>query len=286
MDHIGLVLLTTFLYGFRHGIDWDHIAAITDITSTAGSGAEPKSREEGPHRLLSTPTTRAGWSVLFLSTLYVLGHATMVVTLGSAALLAQEVLPKWVDPILERVVGATLLLLALWVFYSLVQYLRGRAEFRLRSRWMLVFSGVAYLWHRMHEWLEGRAHEHRHRLTQYSPVSAFIVGIIHGIGAETGSQVLLIAAVGGASGPESGLLLMGSFVAGLVLSNSLIAVVTATGFIGAQSHREVYVAVGVAAGAFSLVVGTYFITGRAENLPDLPGLIGIFRGESPLGGSP
>jgi cytochrome c biogenesis protein CcdA len=281
MDHIGLVLLTTFLYGFRHGIDWDHIAAITDITSTAGSGGGPKSREAVPGSPASVPTSRAGWSVLFLSTLYVLGHATMVVTLGSAALLAQEILPKWVDPILERVVGATLLLLAAWVFYSLVQYLRGRAEFRLRSRWMLVFSGVAYLWHRMHEWLEGRAHEHRHRLTQYSPVSAFIVGIIHGIGAETGSQVLLIAAVGGASGPESGLLLMGSFVAGLVLSNSLIAVVTATGFIGAQSHREVYVAVGVAAGAFSLVVGTYFVTGRAENLPDLPGMFGVLRGVIP-----
>lgn len=281
MDHIGLVLLTTFLYGFRHGIDWDHIAAITDITSTAGSGDGPNSQEAVPQRPASVQTSRAGWSVLFLSTLYVLGHATMVVTLGSAALLAQEILPKWVDPILERVVGATLLLLAAWVFYSLVQYLRGRAEFRLRSRWMLVFSGIAYLWHRMHEWLEGRAHEHRHRLTQYSPVSAFIVGIIHGIGAETGSQVLLIAAVGGASGPESGLLLMGSFVAGLVLSNSLIAVVTATGFIGAQSHREVYIAVGVAAGAFSLVVGSYFLTGRAENLPDLPGMFGALRGVIP-----
>lgn len=260
MEHLGLVLLTTFLYGFRHGIDWDHIAAITDITSAVPS-----------------PTAaRAERGVLFLSTMYVLGHAAMVVTLGSAALLAHTLLPGWVDPILERVVGVTLILLSVWVFYSLVQYLRGRAEFRLRSRWMLIFSGIAYLWHRLHERLEGRAHEHKHRLTQYSPVSAFIVGIIHGIGAETGSQVLLIAAVGGASGPESGLLLMGSFVAGLVLSNSLIAVVMAAGFLGAQSQRGVYVAVGSAAGLFSLVVGVYFLTGRAEALPDLPGLFGAF----------
>jgi high-affinity nickel-transport protein len=258
MEHLGLVMLTTFLYGFRHGIDWDHIAAITDITRTAPS----------------LSAARTGRSVLFLSTMYVLGHAAMVVTLGSAALLAQTLLPSWVDPILERVVGVTLLILAAWVFYSLVQYLRGRGEFRLRSRWMLVFSGIAYLWHRLHAWLEGRAHEHKHRLTQYSPVSAFIVGIIHGIGAETGSQVLLIAAVGGAAGPQGGLLLMGSFVAGLVLSNSLIAVVTAAGFVGAQSHRRVYVSVGVAAGLFSLVVGVYFLTGRAENLPDIPGLFG------------
>jgi len=268
MEHLWIVLITTFLYGFRHGIDWDHVAAITDITSTAGTGGEESTGEAG-----KGIATRGGGSrpVLFLSTMYVLGHAAMVVALGSAALLAQTLLPVWVDPILERVVGVTLLLLAAWVFYSLVQYLGGRGEFRLRSRWMLVFSGISYLWHRFHEWLEGRAHEHKHHLMRYNPISAFIVGVIHGIGAETGSQVLLIAAVGGTSGAESGMLLMGSFVVGLILSNSLIAVVTAAGFLGAQSHREIYVAVGVAAGVFSLVVGLYFVTGRAESLPDLPG---------------
>ena len=36
--HIGL-LLTAFAFGFGHGIDWDHIAALTDIT---GSQAEPR----------------------------------------------------------------------------------------------------------------------------------------------------------------------------------------------------------------------------------------------------
>lgn len=272
-----MVVAATFLYGFRHGIDWDHIAAITDITSTAEAKEEP-SREGAPEPGAAPPRGR---SVLFLSTMYVLGHAAMVVTLGSAALLAQTLLPDWVDPILERVVGTTLLLLAAWVFYSLVQFLRGRSEFRLRSRWMLVFSGIAYLWHRLHSWVEGRAHEHNHRLMRYSAVTAFIVGIIHGIGAETGSQVLLIAAVGGTAGAGSGLVLMASFVVGLILSNSLIAVVTATGFLRAQSQRWVYIAVGVAAGLFSLVVGAYFVTGRAESLPDLPGLLGTSGGVDP-----
>ncbi|MEW6325045.1 MAG: hypothetical protein AB1515_06625 [Nitrospirota bacterium] len=276
MEPLGLVLVTTFLYGLRHGIDWDHIAAITDITSSAGTD---KARTEA---------ARAGWRMLGLSTLYVLGHAAMVVVLGSAALLAHRLLPEWIDPILEKIVGATLLLLAAWVFYSLTQYLRGRAEFRLRSRWMLLFSGIAYLWHRLHARLEGIAHghrhdhepahdhthEHEHKLMQYGPWTAFLVGVIHGIGAETGSQVLLIAAVGGAGGPEPGLLLMASFVLGLILSNSLIVAAAAAGFLGAQSHRGVYLAVGVAAGLFSLIVGLYFVTGRAASLPDLPALFG------------
>jgi high-affinity nickel-transport protein len=262
MDSLALIAVTTFLYGFRHGIDWDHIAAIADITSTGSAGESPAAKDAG--------------RLIFLSTMYVLGHAAMVVALGTAALLAETLLPEWVDPILERVVGATLLLLAAWVFYSLVQFFRGRGEFRLRSRWMLVFSGVAYLWHRLHEKIEGRAHEHEHRLMRYGPVSAFVVGIIHGIGAETGSQVLLIAAVGGSEGHGSGLLLMASFVFGLVLSNSLIAVLTATGFLRAQSQRGVYLAVGLLAGLFGLVVGLYFVTGRAESLPDLPGLLEFF----------
>ncbi len=265
---MGLVLLTTFLYGLRHGIDWDHIAAIADITSTAETGDSPAP---------SPP----GWRALFLSTLYVLGHAAMVAVLGAAALLAHTLLPSWVDPILERVVGGTLLLLAAWVFYSLVQHLRGESEFRLRSRWMLVFSGVVYLWHRLHERLEGRAHEHQHKLMRYGPLSAFIVGTIHGIGAETGSQVLLIAAVGGAGGPSQGFLLMGSFIIGLVLSNSLVVAVTTAGFLGAQSYRSVYIAVGSATGLFSLVVGLYFLTGLAGALPDLPELIG-FSAHAPL----
>ncbi|MCH8850354.1 MAG: hypothetical protein IIC89_05960, partial [Chloroflexi bacterium] len=36
---IGL-LAGAFALGLRHGIDWDHIAAITDITSTTAANAE------------------------------------------------------------------------------------------------------------------------------------------------------------------------------------------------------------------------------------------------------
>lgn len=285
MEHIGLVLLTTFVYGLRHGIDWDHLAAIADITSTSG-GDEPAPRTAAHQHAHPAPTPPAGWRALYLSTLYVLGHAAMVALLGSAALLAHALLPGWVDPILEKVVGATLLLLAGWVFYSLVRYLRGEAEFRLRSRWMLLFSGIAYLWHRLHERLEGRAHEHEHKLMRYGPLSAFIVGTIHGIGAETGSQVLLIAAVGGAGGTGQGLLLMASFILGLIISNSALVAVTATGFLGAQGYRSVYIIVGSAAGLFSLVVGLYFLTGMSGALPDLPGLIGFPVGALPQSGSP
>ena len=61
--------------GLRHGVDWDHIAAITDVTGTQ------------PERL----------KALRLGTLYALGHASVVVALGLAALWAGSTLPDSMD---------------------------------------------------------------------------------------------------------------------------------------------------------------------------------------------
>ena len=44
------VLVTGFVLGIRHGIDWDHIAAITDITSTTASAGMAEAAHEEQHR--------------------------------------------------------------------------------------------------------------------------------------------------------------------------------------------------------------------------------------------
>ena len=121
-------------------------------------------------------------------------------------------------------------------------------------------------------------HGHQHRpslhATQYGPRTAFGVGLIHGIGAETGSQALLLAGVAGASGDASrGVLILGAFTIGLLISNSLVAFVTATGFIGAQRLRVVYVVLGLVAGLLSLYIGLLFVFGLGAGLPDLQELI-------------
>ena len=69
---IGVVLLGTGLgLGLRHGIDWDHIAAISDVTS----GQKSQRRSLG------------------MGTLYALGHAGVVVTLGMLAIWFGTLLP-------------------------------------------------------------------------------------------------------------------------------------------------------------------------------------------------
>src|SRR5436309_5326051 len=95
---VGL-LVAAFWFGFQHGIDWDHIAAITDITS---------SQEERRQSLL-------------MGTLYALGHGLVVLVIGTLAILAGRSLPESVDEVMTRIVGVTLLLLGVYVLYSLIR---------------------------------------------------------------------------------------------------------------------------------------------------------------------
>jgi hypothetical protein len=47
------VLLTGLFLGIRHGIDWDHIAAITDITSTTASARMAEAAHVEQHHAIT-----------------------------------------------------------------------------------------------------------------------------------------------------------------------------------------------------------------------------------------
>jgi len=172
-----------------------------------------------------------------------------------------------------RIVGLTLVALGLWVIYSIYRYARAGETFRLRSRWMLVFDGVRYGWRRVQARLHGHEHVEPLEMSSYGARTAFGVGMIHGIGAETGSQVLLIAAVGGASSAGLGVPMLVAFVVGLLLANFAIVVISSVGFVSSQARERVYVAFGGVAGLFSLFVGSIFLLGLNSGLPDLGTLL-------------
>ena len=304
MDGGALGLIATALaLGFRHGFDWDHLAAITDVTSTTATAEAAESDHEAVHERLADAThdhehghggpeelethelRPDGAShphpqepprflseqrrALLLGSLYALGHAFVVAVLGSFALVSEKVLPDWVDQVMGPVVGATLLFLGIWVFVSLYQYWRHGHEFRLRSRWMLVFDSVRYAWRRFQARLHGHEHVDPMEMSSYGVRTAFGVGMIHGIGAETGTQVLLIAAIGGASSQGLGFPMMVAFIVGLLISNSIVVFITATGFIASRFRERLYVVIGVVAGTFSLVIGAIFLLGLDSKLPSL-----------------
>lgn len=313
------ILGAALALGFRHGIDWDHIAAITDITSTAASREDASDAwlvsepglmltDESHHgrslaATLTTATATAGGvavaaphrhslhelghrhngrfapafekyvrrqrPALVLGTMYAIGHGTMVVALGLLALLARQFLPDWIDPIMERIVGVTLILLGFYLLYSVVQYFRGGQEFRIRSRWMLVFAGARNAFEMARSKIMGRPHEHVHEAQQYGMKTAYGVGLIHGVGAETGTQVLVIATAVGAGSRAMGVAALGAFVVGLLISNSVVTIVSTAGFVSSQRRQGIYVAAGLVAAIFSLFVGAFFLFHQANVLPDL-----------------
>jgi len=305
--------------GLRHGIDWDHIAAITDITSSAAATDEADEawllREPGlqltdeSHHALAEASTMlehahaapvaAGASThrhshdpahphdeaahaphqmsmwerqrrpILLGTLYALGHGTVVIALGLLALVASSILPDWIDPIMSRVVGLTLLLLAGYLYYSVYRYFRG-GEFHMRSRWMLLFSFAREGWSRLLAVVRRHPyHRVAHTHQQYGPRTAFGIGAIHGVGAETGTQVLLIAAATGASNTATGIAALFAFVTGVLISNSFVTIASTAGFVSARRRQWLYVGAGILAATFSLIIGLAFVLGQDSILPDL-----------------
>ena len=283
--HLGLGL-TAFGFGFRHGIDWDHIAALTDITGS----------QDNPRRSM------------YFATMYALGHALVVLVLGVAAVILSARLPASIEGPMQRLVGATLLVLGAYVFFTLVR--QGR-DFRMRSRWMLAFEGVRRVGNRVrqgrdrqvniehvhqHTHVDRRlahthlaetnaregagivqsVHRHAHRhvdrapdvpFMQYGMLSAFLVGMLHGIGAETPTQVLIFLAAAGVGGKAAGVILLGCFVVGLLASNTAVALAGTFGFLRASRHFGVYASVSVLTATFSLAIGSIFVLGRAPVLP-------------------
>ena len=241
LDEISFALVITgLLLGLRHGIDWDHIAAISDLTSSQ------QKRLRG----------------LGMGTLYALGHAAAVIILGLLAIWFGSVLPNWIDRYLEILVGITLVLLSIWLIWTMVRH---KGELILRSRWMLLFELLKNIYNKMLKKTKSPSDSKRHR--EYSTQASISIGIVHGIGAETGTQAILLTATVGATSALTGSFLLIAFVIGLLVSNTLITIAAVSGLLGGDRHPKLHLGLGICIASFSLILGFMFIMGKTQNLP-------------------
>jgi hypothetical protein len=110
LDAVPIALAgTSFALGARHGLDWDHIAAITDLTAPRPGDA-------------AVPAARQGRRGLALSAWYCTGHGLVLAVLGALVLLLGLQLPARLDVAFELVVGVTLVALGGVVLYQLGRY--------------------------------------------------------------------------------------------------------------------------------------------------------------------
>jgi high-affinity nickel permease len=274
-SHLRLALLSAAVLGFRHGLDYDHIAAISDISSV-----QAKARDAMRYGLL-----------------YVGGHATTIAVLGGLAIAFRVSLPPASDRWAERLVGITLLVLGLYVlgtffrpsFFRTSPHTSATAHGHShgpRTRITLLMNGMLWVYWKLTRIFGGTRNEAPQVFKDgYGASSTFVVGIIHGLGAETPTQLLLFLLAANLGGTAAGLLGLLMFIAGLLLMNTLMCALAAGLFsadqffawFGRGEAARTTIRVNAVRGltlltsAYSIVVGAIFLLGAADKLPSLTG---------------
>jgi hypothetical protein len=101
--------------------------------------------------------------------------------------------------------------------------------------------------------------------------TAFGIGMLHGIGAETPTQLLLFVTAAGVGSNVVGLGVVIVFVSGLFVMNTAVAVASAFGFAGGRRLPRLYTSVALATGIFSLLIGSAYALGRDDFVARLTG---------------
>lgn len=234
--------------GLRHGFDYDHLAAISDITAVQ----------------------RNWWSGLRLGMTYALGHAFTVATLGASVLSLHLGLPAGVDHWTERLIGLTLIILGLAVAAGILRKdAHGHRHTRIESRLAIAINGALWLaWRIRRFWNPTVAKPERFQWI-YSGKSTFLIGVLHGIGAETPSQLALFFLAANLGGTSRGMMGLAAFALGLVMMNALMTASIGGAFGASGHHPRFYHWIAWTGAAYSCLLGLVFLFGVSDRLPQL-----------------
>jgi high-affinity nickel permease len=248
---LALAIGSCALLGLRHGFDYDHLAAISDITAVQQSG-------------------RQG---VRLGVIYALGHAFTIVALGILVIMLHISLPMRLDAWAERLIGVTLIVLGVLVVANLVRHSKEHAHSHMlmQSRWALLINASRHAAWRVRRIFRADAPKPVPFAWSYNGGSVFGIGVLHGLGAETPTQLMLFLLAASLGGTLLGLLGLLAFALGLVVMNTFMTAAL-SGLFGSGQHRpRLYQALSVLGAAYSLAVGLIFLFGASDRLPSLNG---------------
>lgn len=163
-----------------------------------------------------------------------LGHATSLVAFGLPIVLFKTYLPARVQQGAETAVGLLIVALAVWL---LVRWRRS-------------------LFH-------AHAHAHRHAVRTRSPLQAYAIGLLHGMGGSAGVGVLLLATIHSRTVAVAALAI---FALCTALSMALLSTgfgATLTTHAAARSFNRIAPALGLA----SLAFGVWYALGALDLAP-------------------
>jgi high-affinity nickel permease len=221
--------LLAILIGMRHGMDSDHVAAIADMVGS----------ESGKKRQVS------------LGVMYAFGHGFIVLCIGLMTLFIGAKLPQGAQNMIEICVSLTLLLLGGIVLYSVFQQ---NKEYEFKSRLKIVYEFVLKF--------VKRSGKHGADLSPVGLgiISAFIIGIIHGIGVESPTQIAILTNAVGLDNTTAAALQLILFVVGLLASTIFITFLLSWGFTKARFKKQLYMILGSVTGIYSVGLGIVMMT--------------------------
>ena len=159
-------LLVGFMIGLRHALEADHVAAVASIV-TQKQGASAALRH---------------------GTVWGFGHTITLFIIGTAALLADTLIPDHVASVLECAVGFMLLYLGLDLLWRMS---RNGVHFHVHQH-----HGKRHLHAHQHHsdvsHTDVSAHQHRHKSP--FPVRTLMIGIMHGMAGSAALVVLTLNA--------------------------------------------------------------------------------------------
>jgi high-affinity nickel permease len=227
-----LVVGVAILLGLRHATDPDHVAAVTALIA---SGEERTKRTAG----------RLGFA-------WGLGHATSLFAFGLPILLFKAYLPEPVQRGAETTIGLVIMALAIWL---LVRWQRGIFHVHLHEH-----DGDRHL--HVHD--HGPETEHPHQRSRIrSPLQAYGIGTVHGMGGSGGVGVLLLASTHDRPTAVVALALFAFFTA---VSMALLS----TGFgltLSSAPARQTFHRIAPILGLSSLAFGIWYSLGALDLAP-------------------
>lgn len=236
------------ILGLRHGFDYDHLAAISDITAV-----------------------QRNWkSGLRLGMTYALGHACMVAALGVAVLELHMGLPEGLDHWTERLIGLTLIVLGIGVAAGILRKdAHGHTHTRVESRLAIAVNGILWTAWRLRRLFDPAAQQPQRFQWMYNGKSVFLIGVLHGIGAETPSQLALFFLTANLGGTSRGLMGLGAFAIGLIAMNAIMTASMGGAFRASGHHPRLFHVIAWTGAAYSCIVGLIFLFGISDHLPPL-----------------
>ncbi len=233
------------LLGLRHGFDYDHLAAISDITAV-----------------------QRDWKTsMRLGMTYALGHAFMVAILGIAVLELHMGLPEGLDHWTERLIGLTLIVLGIGVVAGILRNnAHGHSHSRIESRLAIAINGLLWAAWRIRRLWDSSAPRPQRFQWMYSGKSVFVIGLLHGIGAETPSQLALFFLTANLGGTSRGMLGLTAFAFGLVTMNGLMTASMGGAFKASGHHPRFYHVIAWTGAAYSCIIGVIFLLGISDRL--------------------